>query len=129
MKKSIAVLALILALGLVLCSCGDAEKDRIQMMEAKYGENKAITGDFDKEKAVRCENGTFVGSEENGVLSFKGVPYAKPPVGDLRWKPPVQPRATRSSGLRPLAVHAAARWTSRGSRTARKARVSGCSST
>lgn len=36
-----------------------------------------------------CENGQFTGYiEDNGVLTFKGVPYAKAPVGDFRWKAP-----------------------------------------
>ena len=26
------------------------------------------------------------------VMIFKGVPFARPPIGDLRWKPPVPPQ-------------------------------------
>jgi para-nitrobenzyl esterase len=32
--------------------------------------------------------GVLVGREAEGVRSFKGVPYARPPVGDLRWRAP-----------------------------------------
>lgn len=36
-----------------------------------------------------CENGKFIGYiEDNGVLTFKGIPYAKAPAGELRWKAP-----------------------------------------
>ena len=40
---------------------------------------------------VACENGVMVGKSVDGVTSFKGVPFAKPPVGALRWKAPQAP--------------------------------------
>lgn len=40
--------------------------------------------------------------DSSGVRSFKGIPYAAPPVGDLRWKPPVAVKAW--DGVREAAV-------------------------
>ncbi|MXP08956.1 carboxylesterase family protein [Altererythrobacter halimionae] len=37
---------------------------------------------------VDLEAGTLLGSRENGVLFFRGVPYAAPPTGENRWRPP-----------------------------------------
>ena len=40
---------------------------------------------------IATEYGKVQGVIEEGVLLFKGIPYASPPVGNLRWKPPVDP--------------------------------------
>jgi para-nitrobenzyl esterase len=37
---------------------------------------------------VTVDGGAVAGTVADGVVSWKGVPYAAPPVGDRRWKPP-----------------------------------------
>ena len=37
---------------------------------------------------VKTDDGTVQGTIENDLRVFKGIPFAAPPVGDLRWKAP-----------------------------------------
>lgn len=39
---------------------------------------------------IELDNGAVVGSTAGNYAIFKGVPYAKPPIGELRWRPPVE---------------------------------------
>lgn len=52
---------------------------------------------------IRVESGTLRGDNQNGVLVFRGVPFAAPPVGDLRWKAPRKVDAW--SGIRMATAH------------------------
>jgi para-nitrobenzyl esterase len=47
---------------------------------------------------VRIEQGTVEGLQVKGVREFLGIPYAAPPVGDLRWRPPIATKP--SEGVR-----------------------------
>lgn len=61
----------------------------------------------DTAPSVKCYNGTFVGMRENGIASFKGIPYAKPRSASCAgrhrnlWKQTMGPMTRRISGNPP----------------------------
>ena len=52
---------------------------------------------------VRIETGRVQGAAADGVVAFKGIPFAEQPVGDLRWRPPQKAKAW--TGVRPALKH------------------------
>ncbi|MGT2957597.1 carboxylesterase [Streptococcus bovimastitidis] len=79
MKKSILLMSTLLCLSLTACS-------------EKNGSNETKKS-FDNTTTKTIETGKIKGNKdkENNALEWLGVPYAKSPEGDLRWKSPVKP--------------------------------------
>ena len=48
---------------------------------------------------AKVEQGVLQGTKEDGLTVYRGIPFAAPPIGDLRWRPP-QP-AEKWVGVRP----------------------------
>jgi para-nitrobenzyl esterase len=47
-----------------------------------------IFADEKKHDVIQLDSGPIRGKVEDGVRIFSGIPYAAPPIGELRWKPP-----------------------------------------
>ena len=63
-------------------------EDSINRIRDSYGENQIITGEYEEELSAKCGNGVFVGAKAGSVCAFRGIPFAKPPTGSLRWRAP-----------------------------------------
>ena len=55
---------------------------------------------------AKVSGGRVAGTIVNGIAQFKGIPFAAPPVGDLRWKAPQRVKAW--SGVRQATAFASA---------------------
>ncbi len=77
-----------------VCGCGQEPDITLQ---DKYHPNQTLGAIPDSNLAARCYNGVFVGVESDGVVAFKGIPYSKPPVGELRWKAPERPDSSAAA--------------------------------
>lgn len=76
---------LVLALG-----CGDDDDSALPMEDAAVAEDG---GPVLEPPEVETTLGTVIGGRENGSLEFLGIPYAAPPVGDLRFRRPQPPES------------------------------------
>ncbi|MBR5343065.1 MAG: carboxylesterase family protein [Oscillospiraceae bacterium] len=81
--RQVAWLGLILFFALIL----KLSLPPYRAIPAVEGKNPAVTG------VVTVAQGDLTGlvSEDGAVEVYAGVPYAKPPVGELRWKEPQEP--------------------------------------
>ena len=69
---------------------GRAAEKRLAAQK-NYGVNREITGSYEEALAAQCANGTFVGRLQEKVTVWRGIPYARSPIGPLRWRAPQAP--------------------------------------
>ena len=51
-------------------------------------QNQPLSEEYDRVFTVRTNNGIYAGKKYKKNIVYLGIPYAKPPVGALRWKAP-----------------------------------------
>jgi len=100
------VLTMGFAIAAAFAACSD-DDDATSTEGAATGADAATPSDDGLR--VKIESGEIEGQRANtdtNVRAFLGIPYAKPPVGELRWAPPQKPeswtapRSTKEYGAR-----------------------------
>jgi para-nitrobenzyl esterase len=75
----------VFVLSILFCSCASSG-DNQDANSAAYEETS------DEQQLTReTQSGLIKGLKDNSTLSWLGIPFAKPPVGDLRWRAPRDP--------------------------------------
>ena len=65
----------------------------VSLIPLPWPEAQSLKPNNTGQHTVQIESGQISGyyNEQTGVYTYRGIPFAAPPVGELRWKPPNPP--------------------------------------
>ena len=63
----------------------DVKKEDVEGLNQQ---NQTIREGFDPECSIRTKTGIYIGEKYKKTICYLGIPYAKAPIGELRWKAP-----------------------------------------
>ena len=63
----------------------DVKKEDIEGLNRM---NQAVDGNYDVNCTVKTRTGIYIGEKYKKTIYYLGIPYAKPPIDELRWKAP-----------------------------------------
>jgi para-nitrobenzyl esterase len=89
----------------LLCACGGNSPSRSTTASPESTDAEPSRSDSDDGTLVRTKEGLVRGVVEGATLAWRAIPFAAPPVGDLRWRLPEPP--ARWSGERDASTFSA----------------------
>lgn len=57
-------------------------------LEGLNRQNQTVSGTYEDNNAIKTKTGIYIGQKYKNAIYYLGIPYAKPPVDERRWKAP-----------------------------------------